>query len=134
MPSASRTIDSGSELNPDPKLLRYVPDVSYLLMAFAWKFLLPLALVNIFSAAIWVTIMLWGSDPKWTANLSIFGISLLGWLETLPIWGRQLVALAVTLLINLVAFRQVLLLNRRPRDETPAELAQDQAFGAALLP
>jgi NADH-quinone oxidoreductase subunit H len=104
------------------------------LMAFAWKFLLPLALVNIFSAAIWVTIMLWGSDPKWTANLSILGISLLGWLETLPIWGRQLVALAVTLLINLAAFRQVLLLNRRPRDETPAELAQDQAFGAALLP
>ena len=71
------------------------------LMAFAWKFLLPLALVNIFSAAIWVTIMLWGSDPKWTVNLSILGISLLGWLETLPIWGRQLVALAVTLLINL---------------------------------
>jgi NADH-quinone oxidoreductase subunit H len=104
------------------------------LMAFAWKFLLPLALVNIFSAAIWVTIMLWGSDPKWTVNLSILGISLLGWLETLSIWGRQLVALAVTLLINLVAFRQVLLLNRRPRDETPAELAQDQAFGAALLP
>jgi NADH-quinone oxidoreductase subunit H len=104
------------------------------LMAFAWKFLLPLALVNIFSAAIWVTIMLWGSDPKWTVNLSILGISLLGWLETAPDWLRQLFALAVTLLINLVAFRQVLLLNRRRRDETPAELAQDQAFGAALLP
>jgi hypothetical protein len=58
---------------------------------------------------------------------------LLGWLETLPIWGRQLVAWGVTLLINLVAFRQVLRLNRRSRDETPAELAQDQAFGAALL-
>ena len=88
------------------------------LMAFAWKFLLPLALVNIFSAAIWVTIMLWGSDPKWTVTIAPFGINLLGWLETLPIWGRQLVALAVTLLINLVAFRQVLLLNRRKRDET----------------
>ena len=103
------------------------------LMAFAWKFLLPLALVNIFSAAIWVTIMLWGSDPKWTVTIAPFGINLLGWLETLPIWGRQLVALAVTLLINLAAFRQVLLLNRRKRDETPAELAEDQAFGAALL-
>jgi NADH-quinone oxidoreductase subunit H len=103
-------------------------------MAFAWKFLLPLALVNIFSAAIWVTIMFWGSDPKWTVNLSVFGFSLLGWLETLPAWGRQLFALAVTLLINLGAFRQVLLLNRRPRDETSAELAQDQAFGTALLP
>jgi NADH-quinone oxidoreductase subunit H len=103
------------------------------LMAFAWKFLLPLALVNIFSAAIWVTIMLWGSDPKWTVTIAPFGINLLGWLETLPIWGRQLVALAVTLVINLVAFRQVLLLNRRARDETPADLAQDQAFGAALL-
>ena len=84
------------------------------LMAFAWKFLLPLALVNILSAALWVAIMLWGSDPKWTVHLRHLGISLLGWLETLPIWGRQLVAWLVTLMINLVAFRQVLLLNRRP--------------------
>jgi hypothetical protein len=40
----------------------------------------------------------------------------------------------VTLLINFVAFRQVLLLNRRSAGETAVELAQDQAFGAALLP
>jgi NADH-quinone oxidoreductase subunit H len=104
------------------------------LLGFAWKFLLPLALVNILSAALWITIMLWGSDPKWTVNLTIFGISLLGWLETLPTWGRQLFAWVVTLVINLAAFHQVLLLNRRPRDETPAELAQDQAFGTAALP
>jgi NADH-quinone oxidoreductase subunit H len=104
------------------------------LLGFAWKFLLPLALINILSAALWITIMLWGSDPKWTLNLTIFGTSLLGWLETAPTWLRQLVAWVVTLVINLVAFRQVLLINRRPSAETPAELAQDQAFGTAALP
>jgi NADH-quinone oxidoreductase subunit H len=104
------------------------------LMAFAWKFLLPLALVNILSAALWIAIMRWGSDPKWTLNLTIFGISLLGWLETAPDWLRQLVAWIVTLVINVAAFRQLLLINRRPADETPAELAQDQVFGTAGLP
>lgn len=104
------------------------------LMSFAWKFLLPLALINILSAALWLTIMFWGSDPKWTIAVAPFGISLLGWLETAPTWLRQLLALAITGAINVGAFFWLLNINRRPSDETPAELAQDQAFGAASLP
>jgi NADH-quinone oxidoreductase subunit H len=103
------------------------------LMAFAWKFLLPLTLVNILSVALWVAIMLWGSDPKWTVTIAPLGIDLLGWLETLPIWGRQLVGLAVTGAINLGAFLWLLQVNRRPAGETPVELAEDQVFGTASL-
>ncbi len=104
------------------------------LMAFAWKFLLPLALVNILSVALWVAIMLWGSDPKWTITIAPFGINLLGWLEVAPTWLRQVVGLVVAGAINYATFRWVLRLNRRPADETPVELAQDQVFGTAMLP
>ena len=104
------------------------------LMAFAWKFLLPLALINILSIALWVAIMLWGSDPKWTLSLAIGGANLLGWLETLPTWGRQLLGVLVTGIINAAAFYWVLQINRRRPGETAVELAQDQAFGVASLP
>ncbi|MBK9711605.1 MAG: NADH-quinone oxidoreductase subunit NuoH [Kouleothrix sp.] len=104
------------------------------LMAFAWKFLLPLALINILSIALWVAIMLWGSDPKWTLSLSIGGANLLGWLETLPTWGRQLLGVLVTGIINAAALYWVLQINRRRPGETAVELAQDQAFGVASLP
>jgi NADH-quinone oxidoreductase subunit H len=98
------------------------------LMNFAWKFLLPLALINILSAALWITIMLWGSDPKWTLNIGV-----LGWLETAAPWLRQLIAWIITALINAAAFYWILRVNRRPADETPIELAQDQVFGTASL-
>ncbi len=107
------------------------------LMNFAWKFLLPLTLVNILSVALWVAFMLWGSDQKWTAHLVISGVDLFGWLiwlETASAWARQLFALVVTLAINLGAYLWLLQINRRRPDETPAELAEDQAFGAASLP
>jgi NADH-quinone oxidoreductase subunit H len=104
------------------------------LMAFAWKFLLPLALVNIASVALWVAIMLWGTDPKWTVTIAPFGLNLLGWLETAPAWLRQVAGLIVTGVINAATVYWVLQLNRRPAGETAAELAQDQAFGAASLP
>jgi NADH-quinone oxidoreductase subunit H len=104
------------------------------LMGFAWKFLLPLALVNILSVGLWVTVMRWGSTELWTFKLVPFGFDLLGWLETAPPWLRQLVALVITGVINGVTFYQLLLLNRRPRDETPAELAQNQVFGTIGLP
>ncbi len=38
------------------------------LLGFAWKFLLPLALINTFSAALWVTITQWGA-PQGVAML-----------------------------------------------------------------
>jgi NADH-quinone oxidoreductase subunit H len=104
------------------------------LMAFAWKFLLPLALVNIASVALWVAIMLWGTDPKWTVTIAPFGLNLLGWLETAPAWLRQVAGLIVTGVINAATVYWVLQLNRRPAGETAVELAQDQAFGAASLP
>ena len=104
------------------------------LMGFAWKFLLPLALINILSASLWLTVMLWGSDPKWTVTIAPFGLNLLGWLETAPVWARQLLGLAITGVINAGAFFWLLQVNRRVGGETPAELAQDQAFGVASLP
>jgi NADH-quinone oxidoreductase subunit H len=100
------------------------------LMAFAWKFLLPLALVNIASAAIWEAIRLWGSDPKWM--FTIGGVDPLGWVGSAP-WARQLAGLVVTGIINGAAYYWLLQINRRPADTTPVELAEDQAFGAASL-
>jgi NADH-quinone oxidoreductase subunit H len=104
------------------------------LMSFAWKFLLPLALVNIFSIGIWVAIMLWGSDPKWTLQVAPLGIDLLRWLETAPPLVHQLFAWVVTAIINGAVFYWLLLINGRSRGETPVEMAQDQAFGTLGLP
>jgi NADH-quinone oxidoreductase subunit H len=101
------------------------------LLAFAWKFLLPLALINIASVAIWVAIGKWGSDPKWTFTL--FGVDPLGWMGG-DKWVRQVVGLVVTAIINGGSYIWLLRVNRRPVDETAVELAEDQAFGAASLP
>jgi NADH-quinone oxidoreductase subunit H len=92
------------------------------LMGFAWKFLLPLALVNILSIALWVSILNWGTAQ---------GLPILEGLEP---WVRQLIALVVTGLINGAAYYWLLLLNGRPRGDTGAELAEDQAFGTFGLP
>jgi NADH-quinone oxidoreductase subunit H len=92
------------------------------LMNFAWKFLLPLALVNILSIALWVAITRWGAAQG------------LPFLEGAPLWLRQLIAFAVTAAINGATYYWLLLLNGRPRGVTPAELAQDQVFGTAGLP
>ncbi len=58
------------------------------LMDFAWKFLLPLALVNLLSGALWVALTQWAPDKgfAFTAGLT-------------PV-VRQLLALAVTAVIN----------------------------------
>ncbi len=105
------------------------------LMNFAWKFLLPLALINVLSAALWLTVMLWCSgdcaQSPWA--ITIGGVNPLGWLGT-EAWLRQLVALVITGVINIGAFFWLLNVNRRPAGETPAELAQDQVFGTASLP
>jgi NADH-quinone oxidoreductase subunit H len=104
------------------------------LMAFAWKFLIPLALINLFSASLWVVVFQWGANPAWTVNLTIVGANLLGWLETAAPWLRQVTAIVVTGLINLAAFRWVLRINRPPVDETIIETVQDQVFGARPIP
>lgn len=92
------------------------------LMGFAWKFLLPLVLINIFSVALWVAITQWGAAQ---------GLAVA---EGLAPWQRQLIALVVTAVINGAAFYWLVQINRRPQDETSAELAQDQVFGSAGLP
>jgi NADH-quinone oxidoreductase subunit H len=95
------------------------------LMGFAWKFLLPLTLVNILSGALWVAITQWGVTTVQVPSLP--------YLEGLEPWARQLIALVVTLIINVGVYLWLLQVNRRRPDETPAELAEDQAFGAATL-
>jgi NADH-quinone oxidoreductase subunit H len=92
------------------------------LMAFAWKFLLPLALVNILSIALWVAITQWGTAQG------------LPFLEGRELWVRQIIAFIVTALINGATYYWLLLLNGRPADDTPAELAEDQVFGTLGLP
>ena len=92
------------------------------LMGFAWKFLLPFALINILSVALWVSITHWGAAQG------------LPFLEGMDPWLRQLIAFGVTAVINGATFYWLLLLNRQPRGETPVELAQDQVFGTAGLP
>jgi NADH-quinone oxidoreductase subunit H len=92
------------------------------LMAFAWKFLLPLALINILSVALWVAITQWGTAQG------------LPFLEGRELWVRQIIAFIVTALINGATYYWLLLLNGRPAGETPAELAEDQVFGTLGLP
>ncbi|HNP69567.1 MAG TPA: NADH-quinone oxidoreductase subunit NuoH [Kouleothrix sp.] len=106
------------------------------LMSFAWKFLLPLALINILSAALWLTLMLWCTGPSCDQSLwvvHIAGVNPLDWMGSAA-WVRQLVGLVVSGVINVGAFFWLLSINRRPGGETPAELAQDQVFGVASLP
>lgn len=92
------------------------------LMGFAWKFLLPMALMNIFSIAIWVSILNWGSAQG------------LWFLDDLELWMRQLIAFVVTALINGLAYYGLLQLNARPKGLTGADLAEEQAFGTIGLP
>ncbi len=62
------------------------------LMDFGWKFLIPLTLVNIFSAAIWVGLTRWGAAE---------GLAFVeGWAPLLR-WGA---AFVVTLALNLAAY------------------------------
>lgn len=72
------------------------------LMGFAWKFLLPLALVNIFTTAIYVAIVQWG------AAQGVGIVDVLGAPGNLP---RLAVAWIVSAVINIVAFALVLRLN-----------------------
>jgi NADH-quinone oxidoreductase subunit H len=92
------------------------------LMAFAWKFLLPLALVNILSVALWVAILNWGTPQG------------LPFLDGIERWIRQLIAFALTAVINGATYYWLLLVNSRPAGETGAEMAEAQVYGTLGLP
>jgi NADH-quinone oxidoreductase subunit H len=62
------------------------------LMDFGWKFLIPLTLVNILSAAIWVALTRWGPDQ---------GIAFTAQWSPLLRWGA---AFALTLALNVAAY------------------------------
>ena len=72
------------------------------LMSFAWKFLLPLALVNIFTTSIYVAIIKWGAEQ---------GVGVFDALGAPDNVVRYAVAWIVTAVINIVAFAVVLRLN-----------------------
>lgn len=72
------------------------------LMGFAWKFLLPLALVNIFTTSIYIAIVRWGAEQ---------GMGLIEPLGQPGSFARLAVAWLITAAINIAAFLIVLRLN-----------------------
>jgi NADH-quinone oxidoreductase subunit H len=76
------------------------------LMGFAWKYLLPMALVNLASAALWVALTRWNAE-QWSGLLNLDGLAA---------WQRALLAFAVTAVINGAAFFWVLSINQRPQE------------------
>jgi NADH-quinone oxidoreductase subunit H len=103
------------------------------LMAFAWKFLVPLSLINILSAGLWVAVMQWGATESWTWGLTLFGTRVFGWLEALPQGGvaRQLVAILVTLLINGAGVLWILRITNRSAEELLEEFEQEQSVAVS---
>jgi NADH-quinone oxidoreductase subunit H len=83
------------------------------LMAFAWKYLLPLALVNVASAALWVGLTQW-SSIEWGNLIPI---------DALTPWQRIGVAAIVTAVLNISATRWVLRINRAPAAAAVATIA-----------
>jgi NADH-quinone oxidoreductase subunit H len=73
------------------------------LMSFAWKFLLPLALINIFSTSLWIAITRWGTEQG-------FGV-----VDGLDYPVRLAIAYVVTGIINLAAFFFLVRLNTNRR-------------------
>lgn len=100
------------------------------LMNFAWKFLLPLALINMLSAGVWATIRLWGSAPEWTWALNLAGRDVLGGLAALAPWARELLAIVVTGAINAAGYWWMVKANR---NEDPHSKARNQETELALV-
>jgi NADH-quinone oxidoreductase subunit H len=76
------------------------------LMDFGWKFLIPLTMVNIVSAAIWLALTQW--DMSQIGAIALF--------DPMPRW---LMAFLATLLINLVTFVGIARLNMRVNMKRP---------------
>ncbi|HEY1015066.1 MAG TPA: NADH-quinone oxidoreductase subunit H, partial [Herpetosiphonaceae bacterium] len=89
------------------------------LMGFAWKFLLPLVLVNIMSASLWVAL------TRWDQQAQVF-TELMG-PPASDNYLRYGVAVGVTLLLNIGALLAVMGINNRRAKEhmhiTDEELA-----------
>jgi NADH-quinone oxidoreductase subunit H len=66
------------------------------LLSFAWKFMLPMAIVNLISASFWVALTRWGAEQG------------MGFMEGLAFPVRLLLAYGVTGGLNLIAFLLVL--------------------------
>lgn len=77
------------------------------LMAFAWKFLLPLALINTFSAALWVAITQWGAPQN------------LPQLDQLTPALRLVIAYGLTGALNIGAFLWMVRASARRRMALP---------------
>lgn len=90
------------------------------LMGFGWKFLIPLTVVNIFSAALWVSFTQWGAAQGF------------GFMEPMNEWVRWAIAFAVTLVINVAAYFFVVRINHSTHDMD--KLVEDQTFGAVTWP
>jgi NADH-quinone oxidoreductase subunit H len=90
------------------------------LMGFGWKFLIPLSLVNIISASLWVAFTKWGAEQG------------MAFMEPLGIWQRWGIAFGVTLVINVVAYVLLVQINRSKKNIV--DLVEDQTFGAVTLP
>ena len=99
------------------------------LMDFAWKFLLPLALLNILSAGVWVMIRLWGLTPGWSFALAPFGFDLFGWLVTLAPWAREVLAWLVSAAMSVAGFRWALAANRGEAEPLAASALVAQQAG-----
>lgn len=78
------------------------------LMGFAWKFLLPLVLVNILSASFWVALLRW--DQQWPQLTEWFGAPSTADATN---WGRLAIAVVLTLLINAGAVALIMRLTNR---------------------
>lgn len=91
------------------------------LMGFGWKFLIPLSLVNIVSASLWVAFTRWGAEQG------------MAFMEPLGDWGRWGVAFGVTLVINVAAYLIIVRINRSG-GRSMEQLVEDQTFGAVTLP
>lgn len=91
------------------------------LMGFGWKFLIPLTLVNLFSAALWVAFTNWGAAQGF------------GFMEGMNEWLRWAIAFGVTLVINVAAYFVMVRINRASFEDIN-KLVEDQTFGAVTLP
>lgn len=92
------------------------------LMGFAWKYVLPMALVNLACVALWVAFTRWTAE-QWSGLPYLELIQ--GLAPGITLWQRLLVMFVVTAVINGAAFQWILSINQRPAvgDELVAEPA-----------
>lgn len=90
------------------------------LMGFGWKFLIPLTLVNVISASLWVAFTRWGAEQG------------MAFMEPMGPWARWGIAFGVTLIINVVAYLIIVHMNHSTKNM--GKLVEDQKFGAVSFP